>query len=56
MGMYSGPSCLVCPSFSIPGSAEANARAQETLVPRDSKGQEAHRACSEWLWLQRLKR
>jgi hypothetical protein len=56
MRMSLGPSCLVCPFFSIPSGAETNTQVQEALVPGDSVRQEARRAYSEQLWLQRLKR
>jgi hypothetical protein len=55
VGMSPGPSCLVHPSFSRAGNVEANARVQETPALGDSVGQEARHACSERLWLQRLK-
>jgi hypothetical protein len=45
MGMSLGPSCLVHHSFSRLDSAEANARAHETLPPEDSVGHEARRSC-----------
>jgi hypothetical protein len=56
MGTSPGPSCLIHPSFPRLGGTEAHAQAQETLILRDSAGQEARRACSEWMWLQKLKR
>jgi hypothetical protein len=54
--MSSRPSCLVGPSFYRSGSTETNTWVQEAPVPRDLVSQEARRACSEWLQLQRLKR
>jgi hypothetical protein len=48
-------SCIIHPSYSRQSGAEANAWAQETPAPRDSAAQEACHACSEWMWLQRLK-
>jgi hypothetical protein len=36
--------CLVCPSFSRSGGAEANSRVQGALGPEDSAWQEARRA------------
>jgi hypothetical protein len=56
MRMSPGPSCLTCPSFSRLGSTETNTQVQEALVPGDLARQEARRACSERLQLQRLKR
>jgi hypothetical protein len=41
VGMSLGPSCLIRPSFSRLGGAEANAEVQETLPPGDSVRQEA---------------
>jgi hypothetical protein len=49
-------SCLNLPSFSRLGGIDTNTQVQEALVPRDSVRQEARRACSERLWLQKLKR
>jgi hypothetical protein len=56
MRMSSGPSYLIHPFFSRPGSIETNTWLQEALVPRASAKQEACRAHNERLWLQKLKR
>jgi hypothetical protein len=55
MGMSPRLGYLVRPSFSRTGSSEANAWVQETPTPGDSAGEETRRACSERLWLKRLK-
>jgi hypothetical protein len=56
VGTSSRSSYLIRPSISRLVSTEAHARVQEAPIPGDSVGQEAHRACSERLQLQRLKR
>jgi hypothetical protein len=51
-----GPSCLVHPSFTRLGGTKINTWVQQALFPEDLARQKAHRACSERLQSQRLKR
>jgi hypothetical protein len=56
LGASLGPSCLICPSLSLPDAIGAGPRVQETLSSRDVASQEVRNACCERLRLQRLKR